>query len=144
MKFVRIIIILALFLSYSFVLRAQQEQTADQQFSDFNLVSYGEKGKKLWEIDGKSADILSDIVKLTQVVANVYGAEEDINIKADKGDFDKTNNKMHLEKNVVITTSKGGKLTTDSLDWDRKEELISTKAPVALERDNMVVIGQGA
>lgn len=144
MQIIRIIMIFILFFAWGFNINAQQELGTEQQFSEFNLVSYGEKGKKLWEIDGKSADILSDIVKLTQIVANVYGAEEDINIKADSGSFDKNENKMHLQDNVVITTNKGAKMVTDSLDWDRKAELVTTKDTVNLESKSMIAQGQGA
>ena len=50
------------------------------------------------------------MVKLNDVIGNLYGKEEDIKLTADKGDFNKTNAKIHLEKNVVITTSKGARL----------------------------------
>ena len=144
MQIIRIALVFIMFFAWGFNLNAQQQMGTDQQFSEFNLVSYGEKGKKLWEIDGKSADILSDIVKLTQIVANVYGAQEDINIQADSGSFDKNENRMHLEKNVVITTNKGAKLVTDSLDWDREAELVTTSDTVNLESKNMVAVGEGA
>ncbi|MCM8762793.1 MAG: LPS export ABC transporter periplasmic protein LptC [Candidatus Omnitrophica bacterium] len=143
MKIKRIIIVFILFFTAGLTLQAQ-EQTTEQQLSEFNLVSYGERGKKLWEISGKSADILSDIVKLTQITASVYGAEETVNLNADEGSFDRGQNKIHLEKNVVITTTKGAKLVTDSLDWDRKTEIVSTKDTVNLERQNMIAAGQGA
>ncbi|MFH1269447.1 MAG: LPS export ABC transporter periplasmic protein LptC [Candidatus Omnitrophota bacterium] len=124
-----------------------QEQTAqesDQQIMDFSLASFGEKGKKTWDLAGKSADIFSDVVKLKDVIGNLYGKEEDIKLTADRGDFDKTDGKIHLEDNVVITTSTGSKLTTDSLDWDRKRQLVTTKDAVNIERGNMVTTASGA
>ena len=45
---------------------------------------------------------------------------------------------------MVITTSSGAKLTTDSLDWDRKNHLVTTKDTVNIERDNMITTAQGA
>lgn len=143
MKIIRILVVFSLFFVFSLILQAQ-EQEVQQQFSDFNLVSYGEKGKKLWEIDGKSADILADIIKLNQIVANVYGQEETVNLKADSGSFNKAQGKVHLQDNVVITTTSGTKMVTDSLDWDRKQELVSTKDVVNLERANMIAVGLGA
>jgi LPS export ABC transporter protein LptC len=119
-------------------------QESDQQINDFSLSGYGEKGKKTWELSGKSADIFTDVVKLDSVVGNLYGKEEDIKLTADKGDFDKTEGMVHLEKNVVITTSSGAKLTTDSLDWDRKNQIVSTKDMVNIERSNMVTVASGA
>jgi len=146
MKLVRIFLVLALLFFSGLVLQAvpEKKEEPQQQLSDFSLVNYGEKGKKLWEIEGKSADILSDIVKLTDVVANVYGEEEKINLKADKGDFDRNQKRAHLENNVVITNTSGAKLTTESLDWDGQAEKVSTSDTVNIERQNMTAVGQGA
>ncbi|MBU1727595.1 MAG: LPS export ABC transporter periplasmic protein LptC [Candidatus Omnitrophica bacterium] len=114
------------------------------QVNDFSLAGYGEKGKKTWDIAGKSADIMTDTVKLNEVTGNLYGKDENVKLKADKGDFNKTDGKLHLEKNVVITTSSGTKLTTNSLDWDRKASNLSTPDLVSIERDNVVTVATGA
>lgn len=121
----------------------QKEQESDQQIMDFSLASFGEKGKKAWDLTGKSADIFSDVVKLKDVIGNLYGKEEDIKLTADKGDFDKAQGKVHLQENVIITTSTGAKLTSDSLDWDRKKQLVTTNDMVNIERGNMVTIASG-
>lgn len=128
-------------------LYAQQEPAAkesDQQIGDFSLAGYADKGKKSWDIAGKSADIFDDVVKLQEVEGNLYGEKEDIKLVADKGDFDKTQGKVHLEQNVVITTTAGAKLTTDSLDWDRRNQLVTTEDKVNISRDNMTTTATGA
>jgi LPS export ABC transporter protein LptC len=117
---------------------------SDQQISEFSLAGYGEQGKKTWDLAGKSADIFTDEVKLTQVVGNMYGDKEDVKLTADKGTFDKNDGKVHLRENVVITTSTGAKLTTDSLDWDKKNQLVSTKDRVNIEKQDMITVAQGA
>ena len=124
----------------------QEVKEAEQQISDFSLAGYGEKGKKSWEICGKTADIFADVVSLKKVVGNLYGKEkgDDIKLTAERGDFDKTQGKVHLEQDVVITTSSGAKMTTDSLDWDRNNQVVSTKDKVNIERDNMVTVAEGA
>jgi LPS export ABC transporter protein LptC len=121
-----------------------KQDSSDQQIMDFSLASFGEKGKKTWDLSGKSADIFSNVVKLKDVIGNLYGKDEDIKLTADKGDFDKVEGKIHLQENVVITTSSGSKLTTDSLDWDRKNQLVTTKDAVNIERGNMVTTANGA
>lgn len=120
-----------------------EPQEADQKMLDFSLAGYTQTGKKSWEIKGNSADIFSDIVKLTTINANVYGEEENINLVADKGDYDKATGKMHLEDNVVITTQSGGKLITDSLDWDRASEKVTTEDDVDIEKQNIRAKAQG-
>jgi LPS export ABC transporter protein LptC len=117
---------------------------SDQQMNDFSLSGYGERGKKSWDLTGRTADIFANTVALDKVNGNLYGATDQIKLTADKGDFNKVNGKVHLEQNVVVTTSSGAKMTTDSLDWDRKKQLVSTKAPVNIQRDNMVADALGA
>jgi LPS export ABC transporter protein LptC len=122
----------------------QPAQDSDQQIRDFSLSGFGEKGKKTWDLAGKSADIFDEVIKLKDVIGNLYGEKENIQLTADKGDFNKVDAKVHLEDNVIITTSSGTKLTTESLDWDRKKQLVSTKDQVNIERENMITEALGA
>ncbi|MCX5712739.1 MAG: LPS export ABC transporter periplasmic protein LptC [Candidatus Omnitrophica bacterium] len=146
-------IILFLFLFFVIIsgLSAQVEQASDdkadasdQQISGFSLAGYGEKGKKSWDITGKTADIYDTEVRLTDIIGKLYGATDDIKLTADKGTFDKKEGKMHLQDNVVITSTSGARLTTNSLDWDRKKEMVSTADLVNIYKDNMVTTSKGA
>lgn len=123
---------------------AKDEGDSDQQISEFSLSGYAEKGAKSWDLAGKTADIFTDVVKLQSVIGNLYGKQEDIKLTADSGDFNKADGKVHLEKNVVITTTTGTKLTTDSLDWDRRGKVVTTKDYVNIQKQNMVASGKGA
>ncbi len=148
MMFKKILLVTGLLLLTS-AASATVEQKAppaesDQQINDFSLSGYGEKGKKTWDLAGKSADIFTDVVKLNEVVGNLYGKEENIKLTADRGDFNKTDGKVHLEQNVEITTSSGTKLNTDTLDWDRKNQFVSTKDTVNIQRENMTIVAVGA
>ncbi len=120
-----------------------QSEGSDQRIDDFSLSGGNQRGKKAWEVKGKSADIFTDVVKLTSVNANVYGEEEDVNLVADNGSYDKASGKMHLEDNVVITTTGGGKMTTDYLDWDKESQRVSTEAMVNIERQNIKATAKG-
>ncbi|MBM3243845.1 MAG: LPS export ABC transporter periplasmic protein LptC [Candidatus Omnitrophica bacterium] len=115
-----------------------------QQISDFSLVGYEDKGKKSWDISGKSADIFTEVVKLKDVNGNLYGANENVNLTAKKGDFNKEEGKVYLKEDVIITTSSGAKLTTDSMDWDRKNQLVRTEDKVKINKDNIDIVGTGA
>ncbi|MFH1190670.1 MAG: LPS export ABC transporter periplasmic protein LptC [Candidatus Omnitrophota bacterium] len=125
-------------------LAVEDTKESDQQIGDFSLSGYGDKGKKSWDLAGKSADIFSEVVKLKKVVGNNYAQDDTINLTADKGDFNKKSGRVHLEDNVVITTSSGSTLTTDTLDWDRKQQIVSTLDKVNLTRQDMNLSGQGA
>lgn len=151
-KMLRLGLILVIAFSFCspFVAAAQSkqdkfsEEEATQQINDFSLAGFGDKGKKTWDIAGKSADIMGDLIKLNDITGNLYGEEDNIKLTADKGDFNKIESKVHLENNVVVTSTSGAKLTTDSLDWDRKNQLVTTKDKVNIERDNMTTVATGA
>ena len=137
-------LIFLIFLTAIVFAQEQNATEADQQINDFSLAGYGEKGKKSWDLSGKSADIFTDVIKLKDVIGNLYGKEEDIRLTAERGDFNKADGKVHLEENVVITTSGGAKLTTDSLDWDRKNQLVTSPDIVNIQRENMITVALGA
>lgn len=120
-----------------------QAEDADQQINDFSLAGYDEEGQRTWDLSGRSADIFEQIIKLKDLVGNMYGKKEDMRLTAEKGNFDKTNGKIHVEKNVVITTSQGAKLTTESLDWDRANQLITSGDLVNINKENMFTTGRG-
>ena len=121
-----------------------EKQDVPQQINDFSISGYGEKGRKSWDVSGKSADILEDKINLQEVKGNLYGEDDDVSLTADKGVFHREAGVVHLEKNVFITTASGVKLTTDSLDWDRKNQLVDTPDEVNIERQNMIANALGA
>ncbi len=136
-----------IFLAYTHLLAVEVNLSAkesDQRIGDFSLSGFGDKGKKSWDLAGKSADIFNDTVKLKKVVGNNYAQNDIVNLTADNGDFNKKSGVVHLQDNVVITTSSGTKLTTDTLDWDRKQQIVSTLEEVNLTRQDMNLSGQGA
>lgn len=137
MRFAIVIFILLLFCAIAHC------QEADQQFSEFNLSGHSKDGKKTWEVKGETADVLEDSVKLKNIDADLYGKEK-VNLKAQTGDLNKSSGDMHLEKDVVATTETGSKLTTNSLDWNRTSNMVTTKDPVKIEQQNMVTTGTGA
>ncbi len=118
------------------------EESDRQRFEGFNLNGYTDGGKKAWDIKGDTADILGDLIKLTNITANAYG-EEKANLTARYGTMDKASGQMHLEKDVVITSASGARMTTDSLDWNREKDLVQTSAPVTLEQKGMTATGTG-
>ncbi|HLD83157.1 MAG TPA: LPS export ABC transporter periplasmic protein LptC [Candidatus Omnitrophota bacterium] len=129
---------------WSLVTVAYAQEESDQQISEFSLAGYAEEGKKSWDLSGKTADIFNEVIKLKNVVGNLYGKTEDVKITAQRGDFNKVQGQVHLEQDVVITTSSGARLTSDSLDWDRKNQVVSTKDKVNITKENMITQATGA
>jgi len=120
---------------------AAQEDVA-QQFQGFNLQGYTDGGDKAWDLKGDTADIEAETIKITNVDANQYG-DEDVNIKARTGVLNKTNGDIHLQKDVVITSETGTRLTTDFLHWQKENDLVETEDQVTLFDDGIRATGTG-
>lgn len=134
--------IIFFFVLYFFSSNVLAQETG-QQFLEFNLSGHSQQGEKTWEVKGESADVFSDVVKLKNVDADLYGQEK-VNLKAKKGNLNKASGDMHLEEDVIAVTETGSTMTTDSLDWKRDSNLITTEDKVRIEKENLVAVGTGA
>ena len=139
-KFSKTLLALGVFFFCSIALRAEE---GPQQFEGFNLVGYTDGGKKAWDVKGDTANVLGTAISLTNIVANAYG-DQQMNLTAKTGTIDQASGNMHLERDVVITTQKGSQLTTDSLDWQREKDVVSTKDPVKIKDPKLTATGTGA
>ena len=122
--------------------KANNSAAVAQQLQGFNLNGYNDTGQKTWEVNGDKADISDDKIKVSKVDANFYG-KENSNLKSDTGTINKVTNQIHLQDNVVITADRGTKMTTDTLDWDRNKDLVTTNDPVKITDSQGVVTGKG-
>jgi LPS export ABC transporter protein LptC len=121
---------------------AAQEAAPEQQLEGFNLNGYNNSGQKTWQVNGDKADISEEQIKITNVDANFYG-KENANLTSKKGTIDKVSGDVHLEKDVVITADRGTKMTTETLDWKRNQDLITTDDAVKITDGQGVVTGVG-
>ena len=109
--------------------------SGDQKMMAFSLSGFEKTGRKKWEVQGKSADIVSAVVNLTDVVAKAYGDQADMTLTADKGSFNRATNDAHFESNVVVTGTNGTEMKTDALDWNNSEQKVMTDRPVEMKSD---------
>jgi len=110
--------------------------------STFSLVGHTNAGRRKWEVQGETAGLMSETVALSPVRAIAYGQVE-IHLSAQKGHFNKSTQNVHLEGDVVATTSDGAELTTQSLSWVQESGQGSTDDWVRVTRPGMVALGLG-
>lgn len=113
----------------------EASMSTDQKMMAFSLSGFEKTGKKKWEVQGRSADIMSEVVNLTDVVAKAYGDQTDMTLTADKGSFNRATNDAHFESNVTVTGTSGTEMTTDALDWKNTEQKIVTDKPVEMKSE---------
>lgn len=116
----------------------------EQKILSFDMTGFAQDGKKKWDIQGKSADIVSDTVILRDIEANAYSKDRTIELQANNGVYDKQNSSVKLEENVVVTTSDGVTLTTKWLKWESDTNTIKTDSFVEVVKDNFYACGYGA
>ncbi len=117
--------------------------SSEDQIMSFNLAGFTETGQKKWEVDGESANILENVVNLKNIIAKSYGKDTTVTLTADEGRFNRQNNNVHLEKNVIAVTTEGTRLTSDSLDWEAKSQTVKTDDIVTIEKENFEATGKG-
>ncbi len=143
---IKIFFCLAVFALCTIVCRADEtteSSPSGQQLQGFNLNGYSNAGEKTWDVNGTKADISDTNIKITNVDANFYGSQQ-ANLTADHGVINKTNGNVNLKDNVVITSKdRDTKMTTDSLDWNRNKDLVTTQDPVKIVDPQGVVTGIG-
>ncbi|PIU41819.1 MAG: LPS export ABC transporter periplasmic protein LptC [Candidatus Omnitrophica bacterium CG07_land_8_20_14_0_80_42_15] len=115
-----------------------------QKILQFELTAYTDRGVKRWEVKGESANVVDEVVELKNVIATTYRQDTTLTLEADEGFYNRVSSKVHLEKNVVVTTGDGGRLLTDALDWDSKNNIITTDKPVLIKRQEINLWGTGA
>ena len=145
----KILILTSVVVLYSMALAKAEDVSTNsvdsgvqQQLQGFNLNGYNNTGQKTWEVNGDKADISEDKIKVNNVDANFFGKEA-ANLKSDTGTINKTTGQVHLQDNVVITAQRGTQMTTDTLDWDRNKDLVTTQDPVKITDEQGVVTGKG-
>jgi LPS export ABC transporter protein LptC/lipopolysaccharide transport protein LptA len=136
----KILIITLFWISFASCLWAKEAE--NQQVEGFNLQGYDNEGEKSWDIVGDSANINGSEITLSNVNANAYG-DQQMNVKAERGSINQADGKMRLEKDVIIKNDRGTKLVTDSLDWNRTEDLVSTEDKVVITDEGLLATGRG-
>jgi len=115
-----------------------------QKVLKFDLTSYADRGAKRWEVKGESADMVDDLVELKNITATTYGKKNILTLRADEGLYNKALNKIHLEKNVIITSEDGARVLADEMDWDSQTNVITTDSLIEIERDEIKLWGRCA
>ncbi|MCK4249317.1 MAG: LPS export ABC transporter periplasmic protein LptC [Candidatus Omnitrophica bacterium] len=117
----------------------------EQALEGYTFNGFSQGTERRWEIKGRSAEIFTDFIQMFKVKAQAFAEDGSVSFTAvaREGKMYMGTNNVRMEKDVVITTPDGARLTTDYLDWDSQTETAVTDAFVVVEKDNLVVEGDG-
>ena len=137
--FFKKLLLVIIFFACIFSLNAHCQQT----IKDFYLSNYKEDGVREWELKGDEAVVHDRYVDIDKMEATYFSADDPIKIKSKRAKLDKENMDVYLEKDVEVKNEEGMKLTTDSLDWQRNNNLIETEDWVQAEKESMQIKAKG-
>jgi len=126
---------------------AEEKKEPEQALNDFSLVEYKNTSEKDWKVNGKTADLKEDEIKINDVSLVAFGeaGTPELKLKAGTGDFNKNNQMVHLENNVVAKMTDGTVLKSDSLYWDTRTRNIFTEDDIIVRKTDLFdVTGKGA
>ena len=104
-------------------------------------------GVKIWDLtaDKLNIGLESRILELNNIVGHFYQQDgSTIELHANFGNYNNETKNVHLEGNIVVTTSQGAKLTSDKLDWISADEMLIATDKVKIYRDDVRATGDSA
>ena len=122
------------------------EPPSRMTYEDNNIVEE-RNGVKVFELN--SGKMVMDAMSQNAEIENIQGKfyQEDGNVvelTAKFGVYNRQTGNIHVEGDVVITDSKGAKLTSDKLDWINEYGLIVATENVKISKDDMRAYGDFA
>jgi LPS export ABC transporter protein LptC len=124
--------------------KKEANTAADLTLQDIHYVETKGK-KKEWELRAKSGQHFreADFTTLEDLAVTFYGDQgRIITLKGNKGSM-KEKKEIKVWGDVVITSSDGYRVATNSLRYDREQQQITTEDPVMLEGKGVEVTGVG-
>jgi LPS export ABC transporter protein LptC len=104
------------------------------------------QGKKTWELEAKSIEQEQDtkIMVLEDLKVTYYTKEgRVIVVTGKKGKVNQESKDVEISGNVVLTTSDGYRLRTNSAAYAHEAKKVTTSDPVEIEGDQIRLVGVG-
>ena len=101
-------------------------------------------GKKVvWELKAKKVSLSNLERVLEDITFKHFGENREILLTSKTGSISSDNKNLRLEGDVRLSSSDGIRFTTNSLDWDGKDETLSTNDFIKLQREDVTITGNG-
>ena len=120
-----------------------QATEVKQEVYTFKIEGFNKERKIQWVLEGESARVINDKIKIKNLSAIYYGDKEIFNLTCEKAIYDKETQNIELSDNVVGKSSTGGEFATNYAQWLSRLEEIRTDSYVIVKRDNVICKGRG-
>lgn len=109
-----------------------------------NTLTEERDGVKIWDLTAESmeVEIQSQNVMMKNLVGHFYSKDGNtIELHAQNGMYNQVTKDIHVDTEVVVTTTDGAKLTGDSLDWIAAEEILVAQGKARVTKEDMLAEG---
>lgn len=115
----------------------QDLRSPGDRIYSFNLTGFGLGGKKQWELFGNRAQLIEELIYLTDVISIAYGEEETVRVRSDRGTFNRQSTVATLEENVV-STIEPKKGTPQAAPGAKGPTIITCTGPLDVDLDEQI------
>lgn len=117
---------------------------ADYRFKEIRLQEQG-SGRVQWRLTADQAEVFEREGKtvMRKVTITIHEPDRTWTVTGDEGDLLEATKDVEVRKNVVLVSSDGLRLETNTLRWQAKERRVWTGDPVTIFREGAMVKGQG-
>lgn len=117
---------------------------ADYRIKEVHLQEE-DRGRARWQLDADYGEVFEDQGKtvMKKVTIRINEPTRAWTVVGDEGQLVRDTRDVELRGNVVVVSSDGLRMETNSLNWMAKEQRAWTDEPVTIWRNGIVVRGQG-
>ena len=118
---------------------------ADARLEKIRFVE-DKQGRKTWELEAKSIQQYQDqnMMLLEEVNVTFFTKEgRSFTISGRQGKIYQDSKNVELAGGVVLTSSEGYRMKTQSISYRHSDKIVSTSDPVEIEGDQIRLVGKG-
>jgi hypothetical protein len=140
-----LIIIMGIFIGlfYFFFCNKEKPTEENQSTIEFTGVELKEEqnGKVIWKlkVDHGKVDRENNIIQLTGIDGYFIKDDNQLQIIAKEGRWEKNNKIIFLEGHVEGKTSDGGHVSAENIKYDEKIDTLSTDKPFTIEKNGRIL-----
>ncbi len=124
--------------------RAEDVKQIEQKVLSFSIDGRTAGGIKSWHLEGKTAEIFENEIRLNDLKAYAFSESGKIDLSSDRGTYRRSKGEVELFGNVKVVNDQGVVLTSESAKWSQNTKEISSEDVVYIEHEKMKAKGLGA
>jgi LPS export ABC transporter protein LptC len=122
----------------------QPPQQAEYQIRDVRINETLD-GNLRWTLEADQAEVYDQrgITVMRKVVIQLFSRDGSWTVTSDEGTLENTKRDVRLRYNVVIRSSEGLEMRTETLAWRNESRILESPDAVEIQRDGTTITGQG-